>query len=77
MATLKLRVSDKILNKVLWLLSQFKSEDLEILESDQAFEQHKAYLAKEFKRLKSGKARMYSLEEADEALEKTIRKHED
>lgn len=76
MATLKLRVSDKILDKVLWLLGQFKSEDLQILDSDEKFEADKLYVQAELERLESGKSKSYSLEEVDELLENTIRSHE-
>lgn len=76
MATIKLNVSDKILDKVLWLLGQFKSEDLQIIESSSEFESNKKYLEKELSRLHSGEAKTFSIEETDEFLEKTIRKYE-
>lgn len=76
MATIKIKVSDKILDKVVWLLRQFKPEDLEILESDPNFESNKAYLDKELNRLRSGEAKTFSVEEADQILEKTIREYE-
>jgi len=37
MATVKLRVSDKVLEKVLWLLGQFDADELEVIEEDEAF----------------------------------------
>ena len=77
MATIKLKVSDKILDKVLWLLKQFNIEDLEIIESDVVFDENMSYVHSEFERLKSGKSTMYSIDEADEMLEKVIREYED
>lgn len=77
MVTIKLKVSGKILDKVLWLLSQFKREDLEIIGPDPATESNKKHLQDAYRRLESGDAVMYSVEEADELLEKTIKKHED
>ena len=44
MAIIKLKVSDKIIDKVLWLLGQFKSEDLQVLKSDAQFEADKLYV---------------------------------
>ena len=37
MTTIKLRVSDKIVDNVMWLLGQFKSDDLEVIDTDSAF----------------------------------------
>lgn len=76
MATLKLKVSDKILDKVLWLLGQFKSEDLQIVDSEASFETSKRYVQNELKRLESGEAKSYSIDEVDEILEKSIREYE-
>lgn len=64
------------MDKVLWLLGQFKSEDLEILEADEHFEANKRYVQQNLKRLDAGKAKLYTVEEADQLLEKQIRKHE-
>lgn len=75
MATITLRVSEKVLDKVMWLLRQFKAEDVEVIEDD-GFEINKRYVHKEYDRMKSGQSKAYSVEEADEMLEKTIRRHE-
>ncbi len=76
MATVKLRVSDKVLNKVLWLLGQFDPEELEIIEDTDEFVSQKKQLNQQAYRLENGEAKTYSVEEADVILEKTIRKHE-
>jgi hypothetical protein len=77
MATLRLKVSDKILDKVLWLLGQFKSEDLQIMETEQAFEENKNYLENELARTNSTETKFYSIDEFDALMEKTISEHED
>lgn len=76
MATIKIKVSDKIVEKVLWLLSQFNSNELEILESDVSFEGNKSYLQEQLNRLQSADSKKYTLEEAEEKLERIIKKHE-
>tara|TARA_B100000780_G_scaffold276600_2_gene245500 strand:- start:343 stop:576 length:234 start_codon:yes stop_codon:yes gene_type:complete len=76
MATLKLKVSDKILEKVLKLLSQFKSEDLQVIEQNDQFESNKKYVQRELDRLESGESKSYTLEQLNEVLEKTINQHE-
>ncbi len=75
MATIKLRVSDKVLDKVMWLLHQFKAEDVEVIEED-VFEANKLYVHGEYDRMKNGQSKAYSIKEADEILEKTIRRYE-
>tara|TARA_R110002072_G_scaffold171681_1_gene325357 strand:- start:1090 stop:1323 length:234 start_codon:yes stop_codon:yes gene_type:complete len=76
MATVKLRVSDKILEKVLWLLGQFDEEDLQIITDDEEFLAQKKYLQEQAYRLDKGEAKTYTIEEARVILEKTVRKHE-
>lgn len=75
MPIIKLKVSEKILDKVLWLLGQFKPEDVEVV-SEPTTENRK-YAVRELERLESGKARTFSLEELEEILEKTLRQSED
>jgi len=76
MTTLKLKVSDRILDKVLWLLGQFKPEDLEVVQDDPHFKENQAYLKKELERYDSGQAKTLSIEDLDNLLEARIRKHE-
>ncbi|MFM1874645.1 MAG: hypothetical protein RL266_382 [Bacteroidota bacterium] len=76
MATVKLRVSDKVLDKVLWLLNQFDKEDLQIIADDEEFLAQKKYLQEQAERLERGEAKTYTVEEARVILEKTVRKYE-
>ncbi|MFC2186501.1 hypothetical protein ACFCT7_04210 [Fulvivirgaceae bacterium LMO-SS25] len=76
MAIIKLKVSDKILDKVLWLLGQFKSEDLQVLESDAQFEADKLYVQNELQRLEYGESKSYNIDQLDELLEKSIQQYE-
>ena len=72
---LKLRVSDKIVDKVIWLLKQFKKDELEIIEENDSSanaSELKAALA----RVEKGEALYYTVEEADSVFENTIRKNE-
>jgi IS1 family transposase len=76
MATIKLRVSEKVLDKVMWLLHQFKAEDVEVIENDD-FEIQKRSVQREYDRMANGQFKTYTVEEADAILEKTIRRYED
>ena len=75
MTTIKLKVSDKVLDKVLWLLSHFRSDEVQIVKDD-SFEATREYLHKEYDKLKSGKSKLYSLEELEKDLENVISKYE-
>lgn len=77
MATVKLRVSDKVLDKVLWLLGQFDADELEVIEEDETFLQTRKVLHERAAQLEKGEVKTYSIEEVDAVLEETIRKHED
>ena len=76
MATIKLKVSDKILDKVIWLLGQFSPNDLQIIEGDTEYGANKTYLQEELARYETGEAGSISLEDLDKLLEDQIRKHE-
>lgn len=77
MHTIKLRVSEKVYDHFLWFLKKFSKDEVEIIEEERAFYETRDYLEKELTEIKEGKARFSSLEDADQRLEKTIRKQED
>lgn len=66
--TIKIRVSEKILDKVLALLQQFDKEDLQVIESELDFGFSEPECKDEYQKLKSGNAKTFSLEEADEIV---------
>ncbi|CAH8285403.1 hypothetical protein EV196_10112 [Mariniflexile fucanivorans] len=74
METIKLQVSRKIYTKLLWLLSQFKSEDLKIIDDSESSVIE--YLNNELKSIDSGDAEFLSLEELDAVMEERILKYE-
>tara|TARA_B100000780_G_C20978501_1_gene390905 strand:+ start:91 stop:336 length:246 start_codon:yes stop_codon:yes gene_type:complete len=76
MATLKLKVNDQILGQFLKLLKRFKVEDVEIIDSDSQFIKDQTHVQHEIARVKSGEAKLYTLEEADAIFEETIKQYE-
>ena len=76
METIKIKVSKKVIDKVLALLQQFDKEDLQIVNAEIDFGFSEPELMVEYQKLNSGKAKTYSLEEADEILEETIKRYE-
>lgn len=75
METIKLQVSKKIYTKLLWLLSQFKSEDLKIIDDTESSVIQ--YLNNELKSIDSGDAEFLSIEELNAVVEDRIIKYED
>ena len=75
MTTLKLKVNDKVLDKLLWLLGHFGADEVQIVEDD-SFEATKKYLHKEHDKLVQGKSKLYNIEDVEEDLDKVIAKYE-
>ena len=76
MHTIKLRVSDKIYNNLLWLLSKFSKDEIEIIAEDSTFTDNKKYLEQELNEIINGEANFIGVEEAEQRLENTIKQHE-
>ena len=76
MQTIRLRVNDKVYEKLIWLLKKFNKTDIEIISEDENYLKDKAYLQRELNEIDNGKAVFYSLEELEDELDKVISKHE-
>jgi hypothetical protein len=77
MTTLKIKVKDNVLQKVLFFLKQFSKDDIEVLDLDnKKFDAEKTYVQEQYSRYKSGKGRSYSIEEVEQILEDSISRHE-
>ncbi|MFA5971426.1 MAG: hypothetical protein WC780_03655 [Lentimicrobiaceae bacterium] len=76
MHTIRLKVNDKIYEKLLWLLSKFSKDEIEIVVEDSTFNNEQKYLEKELNEIISGEAKFISIEEAEERLDKSIKQHE-
>jgi len=77
MRSITIKINEKIYDKFLWLLKQFNKNDIEIINVDMNYENNKAYLHNELQNISSGSSEFYSVNEAEQKLEKVIRKHED
>ena len=76
MHTIKLKISDKVYDKLLWLLSKFNKDEVEIVSDDDTFAETQQYLEKELNEIFNGKANFDSLEEFDRKLEDSISANE-
>lgn len=72
MRTIQLRISDKIYDRFIWLLSKFSKEEIEILDANTEFEATKAYLQQELDEIDSGKAKFLSQSEFEDRINKIV-----
>ncbi|WP_348825244.1 hypothetical protein [Flavobacterium aestuarii] len=77
METIRLEFQPKIKAKILELLSSFSSDELNIIQEDENFDENKKKLNTAYAKLKSGTTKFYSIDEVDAILEETISKYED
>lgn len=76
METVKLEISKKIYNKVIWLLKQFKPEELRIVNEEETnFEIQKSYLQEQLESIDNQKANFISTAELGDFLDKTIERY--
>lgn len=76
METIRLEFQPNIKAKILELLSSFSSDELKIVQEDENFIENKRELDSSLKKIHNGTAKLYSFEELDAILEKTISEYE-
>lgn len=76
MHTIKLKISDKVYDRLLWLLNKFNKDEVEIVSDVDTYAETKYYLEKELNEIYNKEATFHSLEEFDEKLEDSIRTNE-
>jgi len=76
MHTVKLRVNDGVYDKLIWLLSKFNKDEVEIITETSDFAKNHKYLAEELNEILNGKAGFIEIDEAEQRLENIIKKHE-
>jgi len=76
MHTLRLKVNDKIYDKLLWLLSKFNKDEIEIITDTSDFKKDQKYLTHELNEILAGNANYIEMDEVEQRLENVIKKHE-
>ena len=76
MQTIRLRINDRIYDKLIWLLSKFNSDEIEIITENADFIENQKYLTSEFNEIIQGKAVFVDINEVNERLEKIIARNE-
>jgi len=72
MHTVRLRVSDKVFDHLMWFLSRFTSDEIQILKENDEYLSIRNYLQGKLNYLEEGKAEFYTLEELEKQLDATI-----
>jgi len=76
MQTIRLRINDNIYDKLIWLLSNFNKDQLEIISENKEYNENQIYLNKELNEIKEGKANFINIQEVEQRLELIIDKNE-
>lgn len=76
MHTIRLKINDKVYDKIIWLLSKFNKQEVEIINEDAEFFENQKYLERELSEMLSGDASFIEIDEAEERLEKIIKQNE-
>ena len=77
MHTIKLKIDDRVYDKLIWLLGKFTKDELEIVIEELDFTKTKKHLEIELDDILSDKANFLTVNETEQKLENLIRKHED
>ena len=76
MEAIRLEFQPEIKAKILELLSRFSSDELKIVHEDENFIGNKRELDIAYAKLKSGKEKVYSIDEADAILDQTFSEYD-
>jgi hypothetical protein len=76
MEAIRLEFQPEIKAKILELLSTFSSDELKIVQEDSEFLKNKRELDSSLEKIHNGTAKLYSFEELDAILEKTISEYD-
>jgi hypothetical protein len=77
MHTLKLKIDDKVYDKLIRVLGKFSKDELEIITDEKSLSETKKYLESELDEITNGNAKFLGVNETEQRLENVIRKHED
>ena len=70
MHTIQLKISEKVYDKVIWLLSKFEKEDVSIIENGAEDVAVQTYLNKELLEVKEDRAKFYTQAEFENMMDK-------
>lgn len=77
MQTIRMVVSDKVFDNLMWFLSRFNSDEIQVIKESNEYVSIQSYLQNELNQVEEGKMEYLTLEQLDKQLEETICNHED
>jgi len=77
MHNVRLKVNDTIYDKLMWLLSKFSKDEIEIIPEASDFSKNQKYLNDELNDILKGNANFIEIDETEQRLENIIARHED
>ena len=77
MQTIRIMVSDKVFDNLMWFLSRFNTDEIQVIKESNEYVSIQNYLQHELNQIEEGKIEYLTLEALDQQLEETINKHED
>ena len=76
MQTIRLRINDRVYKTLIRLLSKFNQDDIQVIEENDNYLSIQQYLEKELSTVEDGSAEYIDIDELENTLDATIRKHE-
>lgn len=76
MQVIKLKVKDSIYEKLIWLLSKFNKDEVEIIHDNKEFRLNQKYLEMELKEILEGKAKFIDIDDAEKQLDDLLKGNE-
>ncbi|MBU3926335.1 MAG: tRNA pseudouridine synthase A [Bacteroidetes bacterium] len=76
MQSIRLEVSNKVYKHLMWFLSRFSEKEIRVIKEDKSFLSVQEYMQNELLSVNEGTAEYIEIDQLEDALEKTIRKHE-
>ncbi len=77
MQTIRLRVSNRIYKNLMWFLKRFDKDEIQVIQESDEFLSVQEYLQEELSKVEEGSAKFISLDNLENDLDDTIKKHED
>lgn len=77
MQTVRLQVNNSTYKYLMWFLSRFDKEEIQVINENDEFLSVQNYLQNELTNIEQGKAEFIDLDQLDMQMEETIRKYED
>lgn len=76
MHTVRLRVNDRVYDKLIGLLGKFSKDEVEVIPETNDFTMNQKYLSGELNEILNGKAKFMEMDEVEQRLDNIVRKNE-